>query len=208
MSTIVAFTPDQACRVSGLTRRQLAYWDKTGFFHPRMTTERARFSRMYSYRDVVGLRAIATLRDKVPLQQLRRVGQWLYDRHEEPWSRLRFQVFGREVVFEDESGIPRVAGTDQVVLSILMTDVEQDASRAARQLLEREPDQIGNIVRARNVQHNAWVLDGTRIPTSAILDFHEAGYTTKQILQEYPRLTQRDVESALSFEASRAQRAS
>src|SRR3990172_12893009 len=34
MGNILAFSGHQVCSVTGLTLRQLAYWDKTGFFSP------------------------------------------------------------------------------------------------------------------------------------------------------------------------------
>ncbi len=34
MRDFSADTVDQACRLTGLTRRQLTYWDRTGFFSP------------------------------------------------------------------------------------------------------------------------------------------------------------------------------
>ncbi len=207
MTSIIAFTPDQACRVSGLSRRQLTYWDNTGFFHPKFSDESPRFSRMYSFRDVVGLRTIAMLRGRLSLQELRKVGEWLHERYEEPWSELRFSVFGRNVVFDDGSGVQQVAGSGQVVLSILLGDVERAAKLAAEALLDRQPEQLGNIVRSRNVQHNAWVVDGTRIPTSAIFDFFLAGFGAKAIQKEYPRLTTADIQAAIAFEQKRALKA-
>lgn len=80
MSTIVAFTADQVCQLTELTKRQLGYWDRTAFFPPHYAdgNRRRPFSRIYDFRDVVGLRTLALLRNKhnVPLQQLRKAGAW------------------------------------------------------------------------------------------------------------------------------------
>jgi len=55
---ILAFSADDVCRVTGLSQRQLAYWDKTGFFAPEFASPKERpFARVYSFRDVVGLRS-------------------------------------------------------------------------------------------------------------------------------------------------------
>ncbi|MEX0783286.1 MAG: DUF433 domain-containing protein [Dehalococcoidia bacterium] len=201
MSTLLAFSPDQVCRVTGLSRRQLTYWNDTGFFSPRFADRsRRRFAGMYSFKDVVGLRTLAKLRDRLPLQELRRVGEWLSERYEEPWSSLRFFVVGRRVVFEDAQGLRAEARTGQTVLPVELGAIELEADIEARKLLDRSEEQIGRIVRNRYVQHNAWVLDGTRIPTAAVWDFHDAGYATDEIRREYPRLTQRDIEAAIEFE--------
>ena len=50
--------------------------------------------------------------------------------------------------------------------------------------------------------HNAPVIGGTRIPVAAVRSFHEAGYTTEQIIAEYPSLTPTDVETALADDAA------
>ena len=201
MAMLLGFTPDQVCRVTGLSKRQLRYWDKTGFFSPRYRDpDRRRFGRMYSFKDVVGLKTIANLRQQLPLQELRRVGAWLHERYEEPWNTLQFWVVGRCVAFEDPEGMRRMAGDDRMILPISVGEIEEEAERAATDLVCRRPDQIGRIVRNRYVQHNAWVLDGTRIPTSAVWNFHDAGYDVEAIQREYPRLTAEDVCAAIAFE--------
>src|SRR5947209_8547317 len=93
MAELLAFTTEHVCRLTGLSVGQVRYWDKTEFFSPTLVDGvRRAFSRIYSFRDVVGLRTIAMLRNKhhVPLQQLRRIGEWLHRHHETPWSSLRF----------------------------------------------------------------------------------------------------------------------
>lgn len=85
MAEIAAFTAEHVCRLSGLSSRQLGYWDDTEFFSPTVLDgfRRRAFGRIYSFRDVVGLRTIAILRNvhRIPLQELRRVGAWLKERH-------------------------------------------------------------------------------------------------------------------------------
>lgn len=209
MSQLAAFTADHVCRLTGLSARQLRYWDKTGFFSPTLLDDfpRRAFGRIYSFRDVVGLRTIAILRNehRVPLQELRRVGSWLQERHETPWSSLRFALEGRKVVFFDpEAGVAvEPTGAGQEVLPISLQPIAEEMSRAADRLRERNPDQIGQIVQNRYVVHNAPVIDGTRIPTSAIWNFHNAGYTAERIISEYPRLTPADVKAAIDFEKRR-----
>ncbi|MDB5925456.1 MAG: hypothetical protein JWN13_4392 [Betaproteobacteria bacterium] len=213
MSELVAFTAEHVCRLTGLSARQLRYWDDTEFFSPALVDgyPKRAFGRIYTFRDVVGLRTIAILRNqhRVPLQELRRVGAWLHEHHETPWSSLRFGLLGRRVVFIDPStGVavePRGAG--QTVLSIALEPIANEMRGAAEQLRERRPEQVGQLVRNRYVVHNAWVVSGTRIPTTAIWNFHSAGYDAVAIIGEYPRLTADDVRAAIEFEESRRQAA-
>jgi uncharacterized protein (DUF433 family) len=195
--------------LTGLSARQVRYWDETGFFSPTLLDEfkRRAFGRIYSFRDVVGLRAIAILRNQhhVPLQELRRVGAWLHERHDQPWSSLRFALQGRRVVFFDpDRNVPvEPRGAGQEVLSILLEPIANAMETAAAQLRERSRGQIGKLARNRYVVHNAWVIAGTRIPTTAIWNYHEAGYSPKEIIGEYPRLTEADVRAAIRFEKRR-----
>jgi uncharacterized protein (DUF433 family) len=204
----LAFTPEQVCRITGLSRRQLAYWDNTGFFRSRFARDARRFGRMYSFQDLVGLRAIARLRDRLSLQELRRVGAWLQERYELPWGALRFYVVDGKVLFEDETKLLREARTGQIAMKIELKDIADEAHAAATKLTTRQSDQIGRVVRNRYVQHNSWVVDGTRIPTRAIWDFHLAGFDTEAIQREYPRLCAADVEAALEFERQKRSKAS
>jgi len=210
MTQLLAFTADHVCRLTGLSGRQLRYWDATEFFSPTLVAghRRRAFGRIYSFRDVVGLRAIAILRNehRIPLQELRRVGEWLHRHHEMLWSSLRFALLARKrvVFYEPETGVatePR--GKGQVVLEITLEPIANEMENAAGRLRDRTPEQFGQLARNRYVVHNAWVVAGTRIPTSAIWNFHRAGYSFDAIIREYPRLTMADVERAINFESHR-----
>jgi uncharacterized protein (DUF433 family) len=209
MPELLAFTADQVCRLTQLSARQLRYWDETEFFSPTLLDDfkRRTFGRIYSFRDVVGLRTISILRKQhsIPLQELRRVGAWLHERHTEPWSSLTFALAGKRVLFLDpETGDaiePRGGG--QRFLKIALEPIAKDMSAEAGRLRERRPEQVGQIVRNRYVVHNAWVVSGTRVPTGAVWNFHRAGYSTEAIIAEYPRLTATDVAAAIAFESKR-----
>lgn len=210
MSEILAFAPDHVCRLTGLSRRQLRYWDETAFFSPTVvTTGRRAFGRVYSFRDVVGLRTISILRNehRVPLQELRRVGSWLLKHSSFPWAALKLGLAGRAVVFVDPSTGATMEANDagQTVLSVEL--IANDVRREAEKLRERTGDEIGKLSRNRFVVHNAWVVAGTRIPSRSIWRFHEAGYDVSKIVAEYPRLTRDDVRAAIEFEKTQAKAA-
>ena len=209
MTELVGFIAEHVRRLTGISDRQLRYWDQTEFFTPTYVDENRRhpFSRVYSFRDLVGLRAIAILRNehKVPLQELRRVGAWLKQHHESPWSELTFYVSGHRVFFDDPATGARMAGRPlgQTALPFAMEPVATEMRKAAERLREREPEQIGKILRYRYVAHNAPVLAGTRIPTAAVWRFRQAGFDTDAIIKEYPRLRPQDVKAAIRFEQRR-----
>jgi DNA-binding transcriptional MerR regulator len=206
MAELLAFTTEHVCRLTGLSARQVRYWDDTGFFSPTLVHGvRRSFSRIYSFRDVVGLRTIAVLRKRVPLQELRRVGEWLRSHYETPWASLRFGLAGKRIVFFDPLSGVAVEARDgeQTHADIALEPIANEMQRAAEKLRERKADDHGHIVRHRNVVHNAFTLAGTRVPTEAVWSFHKAGYKTAAIIAEFPRLTAKDVKAAIAFEAKR-----
>ena len=209
MPDLAAFTAEHVCRLTGLSARQLRYWDQTEFFSPTLVDDHQRraFGRIYSFRDVVGLRTIAVLRNGygVPLQELRRVGAWLRTEHDTPWSSLRFALLGRRVLFHDPTTGAAVEprGAGQQVLDFALEPIANEMRGAAARLRERRRDEIGQLSRNRYVVHNAWVVAGTRIPTTAIWNYHAAGYSSKAIIAEFPRLTHADVRAAIEFEKQR-----
>ena len=208
----MAFTAEQVCRLTGLSPGRLAYWDKQGFFAPEHFSDAGqRFGRIYSFRDVVGLRTIAELRETVSLQHLRRLGEWLRDHmteHEAPWASLTFYVVGKEVMFVDPRGGPVTSSRPpgQMVFEVSVGAVADCVRADVESLRARNPEDIGRVTRNRHVLHNQPIIAGTRIPTSAIWDFHEAGYDTDAILKQYPDLTPDDVERAVEHERLRREK--
>ena len=204
-----AFTAAHASRLTGLSDRQLRYWDSRGIFRPAYADEDRRrpYSRIYSFRDIVGLRTIALLlkQYRVPLPEVEAVGEWLSKRYEAPWASLRFFVVDRRALFEEpETGSRYQARPPhQIPLLIDIGPIEHDMREAARALRNRRPEDIGKVMRHRYVAHNADVLAGTRIPTHAIWEFYEAGYDRDAILAQYPTLTTSDVDAAIEHEAAR-----
>jgi uncharacterized protein (DUF433 family) len=204
---ISAFTTDHVRRLTGLSTRQIRYWDQTGFFSPtEVQFGRMAFRRVYTFRDVVGLRTIALLRKQLPLQELRRVGEWLRARWDAPWSSLRLGLANRKIAyFDTDAGIFRRADdTEQGIVEITIEPIAQSMDREAAKLRERQPDDLGRLVRNRYVVHNSWVVAGTRIPVRAIVDMHDSGYTNDAILREFPRLTKDDIEAAIRHTQKRA----
>jgi uncharacterized protein (DUF433 family) len=156
----------------------------------------------------VGLRAIAEIRKEVPLQQLRKIGEWLAQHYDEPWSSLTFYVCGRRVFFDEPETGELVAGypPGQGTMRVEMTKVARRVDAAVEQLRKRGADQIGQVTQNRYIVHNAPVLSGTRIPTGAVWDFHEAGYDVPAIMREYPTLTPEDIQAAIEYERNRPRR--
>ena len=74
------FTAAQACQLTSCTAHQLRYWDKVGLVTPSIQTTDGRPGRrrIYSFRDLVGLRVVKSLLDNgLSIQRVRRAWDYL-----------------------------------------------------------------------------------------------------------------------------------
>jgi uncharacterized protein (DUF433 family) len=193
-----AFPDEQVAELTGLSARQIRYWRVTDFYVPSAGAD-----AFYSFRDIVALRTVAALRSRrVPLQELRRVGEWLKEWSTTPWASLRLHIGGRKVYFQDP--VTGAVGTripkNQTALPIALEVIASEALSAVERSRERKPKDVGQIQNDRRVMGNAATVRGTRVPTAAIWDLHEDGDTDEQIQEQYPRLTKEDIAAALNHE--------
>lgn len=204
-NVIAAFSEEQTEKLTGVSRYQLRYWDRTGFYVPSYAEKNRRmsFSRIYSYKDIVALRILNVLKNQyaVSLQQLRKVSEELarYGNDPERWTAANLYVLNKRVIWhEPGTRLPQVVASKQYVLPTLslervVADTRRDVQNAR---LERGKSEIGRISRKQYVNHNQAVIAGTRIPVKAIKRFLDAGYTAEQIISEYPELTLKDIKVA------------
>lgn len=202
-----AFTSKQVSRLSGISVRALHYWDDTDVYPASFKDERSRvpYRRIYTFRDLVSLRTLAWLRKehKVTPEDIRQTGKYLRETYPEmadPWSELRFGVVNRRVVFWNSETKEWIAPPGQHVLPVDVQTIAHETERDAARLLQRSPEDVGQVVQHRHILRNAWRLAGTRIPTSAIWHFHEDGSDVEEILREYPDLEEADVWAAIEHE--------
>jgi uncharacterized protein (DUF433 family) len=201
-NVVSAFSEEQVQRLTGVTVAQLRYWDRTNFFVPSLADEdRARpYSRVYSFRDVVCLKVLNTLRNeaRVSLPHLREVKERLAHLGDDMWARTTLYVLNRKVIFDNpDTRRKEEIVTGQGVLQIPLEVVRSNMERAVKELWSRDETTIGKIQQKRGIVGNKPVVAGTRIPVSAVKAFHKAGYTIKQIIEQYPALTEDDVRAAL-----------
>ncbi|MEJ0020064.1 MAG: DUF433 domain-containing protein [Acetobacteraceae bacterium] len=204
---IAAFTEEQTERLTGISKRQLRYWDQTGFFVPSLAyrNRRSPYSRLYSFRDLVSLRVINALRNeaKVPLPHLREVKEKLAQLGEPLWAKTTLYVLNRSVIFDNpETAAREEIVTGQAVLAIPLRVVSGNVELAVKSLRQRDASLIGKIERQRNIAHNAPVIAGTRVPVRSIKLFAKAGYSIEDIRREYPTLTEADIAAAIGYEAA------
>ena len=204
---ILALDIERVSRIVRVPESTLRYWETTGVFQPSYIDPNPRTPnrRIYSFRDVLSLRALAELRRNlnIKLDDLRRAGRYLSEFYEAPWAELRFGVVVRRLVFRDPATQRWQSVQGDVVLPFDLADLPREVQRSVDVTMQRGVDQIGRIEQHRNVFHNRPVIAGTRIPVSMIRDYADAGYSAQEIINEYPQLDVADIEAALEHQAAR-----
>jgi predicted RNase H-like HicB family nuclease len=107
----MAYNTNTIIKITGLTQRQVDYWDRTHFIKPSFK-EAAGYgtARLYSFIDLVQLKVAKTLIDKgVSLQKIRKAITYLkknFPDIEKPLAELKFLTDG-EIIFvlTDKKGV-------------------------------------------------------------------------------------------------------
>ncbi len=107
----MAYNTATVCKLTGLTTRQVDYWDRTHFIKPSLK-EASGYgtARLYSFTDLVQLKVAKTLIDKgVSLQKIRKAITYLkknFPDVEKPLAEVRFLTDGETIfVLTDKKGV-------------------------------------------------------------------------------------------------------
>jgi DNA-binding transcriptional MerR regulator len=200
----MAFTVDQAARLTGVSGNQLMSWDRSDFFKPTFAEEnrRAAHSRLYSFRDLACLKVLNALRNEssVPLKNLRETKESLARLGDDMWAKTTLYVLNRRVIFLNEDDILEDAVSKQLIFQIPLKVVTGGLEKQISSMQERDGSTYGKIEKGRrNFVQNRPTIAGTRIPVASVQAFIDAGYSDAQIIAEYPSLTQADVEAARNY---------
>lgn len=198
-TVVSAFTDEQTARLTGLSLNQLRNWDRTGFFSPSLadSNRRAAFSRIYSFRDLLSLQVLKTLRRDlgVSLQHLRQVKEKLAELGEGSWSTVTIFVLNKRVVFHDATSDTYYEPVDgQRVFKLPLQVVKRNMQSAIDTLWARPDEMIGRVERKKRVAGRKEVLAGTRVSVESVLDFINAGFDDKEIVAEFPSISLEDVD--------------
>lgn len=201
---VAALTEDHVERATGITKGQLRAWDRRGFFKPKYAYDdrRAAYSRIYSFKDVVGLKTIATLRAKykIGFKKLGEVAERLKGKGFDHWADTTLYVIKKNVHFKDPTTGNVESLHDGQLAMLEIIDVINDVTEKVTQLKNRSIEKVGKVERSKFVSRNSWVVSGTRIPTATIRRYSDAGYSLEEIREEYPALSHDDILAALKHE--------
>jgi uncharacterized protein (DUF433 family) len=206
---IQAFTADRVRTLTGLSARQLQYWDERGFIGPSLTTRKGRGrKRLYSFPDLVALKVASQLRKSVSLQLLRRVADHLRElNYSQPLAEVRFFVVGDRLLFREAEMTWEGRQPTQSVAEYTIP-VPAIAAELAGQIALLRQRPVGEIEKRRGALGGQPLIKGTRIPVAAIHRLTRDGADRTEILALYPDLDPADLDAALAAEIPRRSRAS
>lgn len=135
------FRGPQACKIVGITYRQLDYWTRTGLVSPSI--QRATGSgtqRVYSFNDLLELKVIKSLTDAgASLQKVRQAIEYVRENLEHEWSTLTIVTDGDGVyACTSESEVVDLLRSGQGVLGAVV-DVDRVREQLAGTLRELRP---------------------------------------------------------------------
>ncbi|MEW6686326.1 MAG: MerR family transcriptional regulator [Candidatus Edwardsbacteria bacterium] len=121
------FNTKTVSKITGLSIRQIDYWDRTHFIKPSVSEASGYGSvRLYSFNDLIQLKVAKTLMDKgISLQKIRKAINFLKKNMpeiERPLSELRFLTDGETifVLTKDKKVIIDTLKSGQLVFSIAL----------------------------------------------------------------------------------------
>lgn len=142
MTVEQGFRTSEVMKLTGVTKRQLDYWNRTGFLKPSLASGEGRGrARFYSYRDVVRLKVAKELRDSgVPLQVLRKVVKCLrgVEGLENPLAEAHIVVGGSDVLLvhgrEELVSVLRAPGQGVLHIVFNLPMIVQELQESIRKL--------------------------------------------------------------------------
>jgi uncharacterized protein (DUF433 family) len=212
------FSLEQTAELTELGAGLLRRWDNEAIFHPAQSDANRKrpLSRLYSFRDVVTLRTLAQARAfGVSGYELRKIARFVEEHPETSWDDTQIYVLGHRVYFSytDAQRERRLLASKPLgqqampeILTIDIAKVQSDAEQRLQQLFERAPDQLGATEQNRFVVGGAEVFAGTRIPVASVVELLHDGWSSEEVLANFPRLTEADLvlsKSRLSAETTR-----
>jgi uncharacterized protein (DUF433 family)/DNA-binding transcriptional MerR regulator len=196
----MAYEPRIASALSGATRSQLDYWRRQELLVPEVSATRP---VLYSFRDLIALRTFVYLREKRPLQTIRKALNSLRDIGEtEHLSQYRFVPQGRR-------GIALVHASGEGAVELVERPGHQVTVIALGDVLRSFPldsIEVPNLAHPRArisvnpaVRRGYPVVSGTRVGYDLVAGLVRDGVPPEAVKDYYPGVTAAAARDAASF---------
>jgi predicted RNase H-like HicB family nuclease len=165
----VNFNTKTISRISGLSARQVDYWDRTHFIKPSVSEASGYGSvRLYSFNDLIQLKVAKTLMDKgISLQKIRKAISYLKKNMpgiERPLSELKFLTDGETifVLTKDKKIIIDTLKSGQLIFSIALGEIVESLK--------------GDVLSLRKERKYTVTVRGKKYPVILHPDMEDGGY--------------------------------
>jgi uncharacterized protein (DUF433 family) len=197
-----AFTSEKVRALTGLSSRQLQYWDERNFVSPSLSRARGKGRRrLYDFRDLVALRVAADLRrSDISLQLIRRTVEHLRGLdYNAPLAEIRFWADSGKMYFAEAGTVREARDPAQTVVegTVPLPEIVRDLESRIVKLDERRH---GIVERRRGALGSKPLIAGTRIPVESVQRLSADGADEGEIRAMYPDLSAADVQAALAEE--------
>ena len=135
----------QACKIVGITYRQLDYWTRTGLVTPSLQEAHGSGTqRLYSFNDLLQLKLVKSLTDAgASLQKVRQAIEYVRNNVEGDWSRVTIASDGDRVyACTSEAEVIDLLRSGQGVLGAIV-DVDKVRAQLDGDLRELRPAGVG-----------------------------------------------------------------
>ncbi len=162
-----AFNTKTVCSITGLSIRQVDYWDRTHFIKPSLK-EASGYgtARLYSFIDLVQLKVAKTLIDKgVSLQKIRKAITWLkknFPEVEKPLTQMRFLTDGETIFIlaEKDRVILDTLAKGQLVMAIAIGEIIENLKGEVKKISQEKEYKVTVMGKSYNVTLHPDLEDG------------------------------------------------
>ncbi|GHB10230.1 DUF433 domain-containing protein [Streptomyces chryseus] len=196
----MSYEPKLAAALSGATMRQLSHWRRAGKSGAVLVPEVSdRRPILYSFRDVVALRACVRLRQETSLQKIRRALNTLREDlgEREHLSSYALVTDGGSIYLaEPDQAVDLIRGGNVVIHQLVdvLAPFYQDGRRIPALLSPREHLTVEPAVRGGEP-----VIHGTRIPATEVAALVRDGIQPERIVDFYPGVSAEAARDAVDF---------
>lgn len=195
----MAYPLELTALLTGATVNQLRRWSRKGILVPEVNS---RNPMVYSFRDVVALRAVAALRAKMPLQSIHKALSTLsdFEMTEHP-SEYKFATDGKSIkVWTDDGFLDLVKRPGQYEFKTLEDIYRPFTNLQGRRVPDLERPKPHVSINPRRL--SGWpTVSGTRIGFDSIADLLADGdISPAEIRDYYPSVSAEAVADVIEFQ--------
>ena len=161
------FNTNMVCKLTGLTKRQIDYWDRIHFIKPSIREASGYGSiRLYSFTDLVQLKVASTLKDKgLSVQKIRKSINYLkktFPEVEKPLAEMKLITDGETifVLTEKKQVILDTLSKGQIVMSIAIGEIIEELKGEVQKISRERKYKIKVMVKSYEVILHPDLEDG------------------------------------------------